>query len=248
MKYIFFILFILVLNNCNAQQKTNSFIVIKMTTVGNDDYYYEGFLQLQNVSLNTKYEEIKLINSYTFEKQIKKKDISGSSYNQLIQIKIKTPYNKYVIFVGYLESLLEHSDTISYTLNYDSLKYKESEMKELEIRKEEQRLKLLSYEEKRQIVLTDAQASKNYYSNIIQGKSHNKIADYLYDEGFSRSFSSNGSVFFENFSLEFGYENYTPVQLSYKIKISLWKSYGYGKSFYEISYSYYINYERYDEE
>jgi len=247
-------LFLFTCNICNSQHKHKGFIVINIKTIGNDDYYYQSSLFLNYITKQKKVDSIPLINSNTFVMRINKKDLDidflPPYFNGSLHIKVQTSLNSYLIGLGSLEDLLSFKDTITYYLFYDDLPYKKEELENEALRKEKEasrieklekeEIKLNQSELIRETLIREAEQTTEYYRNKINGKSHNKIADYLYHEGFSRDFSSSGSVIKEIFTLRYIYENYSQFDMSYQIKIAMWYSYGYGDLYFDVSYNYYI--------
>lgn len=107
---------------------------------------------------------------------------------------------------------------------------------ELEIKEMSEQLIKTILVERGVIVLEELYDKLKYYHKIIKGKSSNKIADILYDEGFSRSYSNEGSNFYTIYSNRWSFDNGD----YYSITINTWFSYGYGNLYYDIDYSAYL--------
>jgi hypothetical protein len=239
LKTLFIILIILFsINICNSQKKAKTenisgkalLKVLKIITIGNEDYYYSGRLVLTYL-LDIPNDSIILTNSDTLIKLFDEKDL-----NKYLSIKIKVRSNVNDYAIKDFTEVLSKNDTVLYVLNYDTLGYKEQETERKQIETENQETLTAAFNQ----LLSDARESVSYYTNKIEGKSYSKIADILYDEGFSRSFSSSGSVLKEIFSITYTYGDIPYTDKSYTINIALWHSYGYGKSFYSIDYSIYL--------
>jgi len=242
MKILFIILIIFLYNICISQQsksdkvKSQSFLVIKITTIGNEDNFYNSILILYNVTKKIKQDTIRLINSNTYIKRIDKKDLIYDYSNGFLRIIVRTDSNEYIIFEDLMKNIFRWFDTLSYVLDYNKLDFKEKELiKDTEHKENENKLKEI--EQSKDIIISEAQNKKEHYENMISGQSHNSIADFLYQEGFSRNFSNSGSIFKEIFEKTFYDENNS----FYRITIEMWYSYGYGNLYYDVYYSYYIN-------
>lgn len=74
------------------------------------------------------------------------------------------------------------------------------------------------------------------YDSRIKGQRNNKIADYLYDEGFGRRYKTSGSNFYTIYGVRFTYDDGD----YYDIDIYTWYSYGYGSLYYDIRTSIYL--------
>lgn len=242
MKVLILVMSIVFSEVCFSQVKNLQFSVIKVTTIGNEDLYYKSDLLIVKIPiLNSFKEEIKieildsipLLNNYSFIKRLTFPELEKRYKNTHIELSVKTPNKSYSIMIGLLDQLFQFADTINYVLDYNKLDFKEKEL--LEKRKLEEEQEYLSKkEELLSVVKTAAEESATYYKTQINGKSHNRIADYLYEEGFHRTFSTEGSVFTEIFTLDFILDLITKSY--YTIVIKLWYSYGYGNLYYDVSY------------
>lgn len=223
-------------NSKDHKEKKTSLKVLKIITIGNEDYYYEGILDLTFL-FNIPNEKTSLRNSDTLVKLF---DLHELNKYLSIKLRVRTKVNEYII-KEFLNELASSSDTVLYVLNYDTLGYKEIETEKEKIKSENEEIFTAVYTQ----LVGDAEESVSQYRKNIEGKSYNKIADYLYDEGFSRSYSTGGSVLKEIFSITYTYGDIPQSDKSYQINISLWHSYGYGKLFYSIDYSIYLLGKRY---
>lgn len=212
---------------------SNKKIVVKIETIGNSDLYYAGTMIFCE-------DTVKLLQNYVHLKVYKEKEFSWLCNNYgRIQIIVSTSEDTYTVYGAPINQI---KDTFKYVLNYDNLNFKEIEIEKREKKEKEiiQKKSNKEYEEElRQLIINDAEEKRTYYENKIHGKKHNVIADYLYEEGFTRSFSS-GAVLKEDYTTDFTF-NDLPGKVYYTLKISMWNSYGYGKLYYSIDYYYWIN-------
>ncbi len=243
------VLFILIvpMSFCSAQksikQKQNNstkpFLkVLKIITNGNQDQYYNGKLFMLNDLL---VDSVNLYDSDTLKKVFDELEYDRFELRNLI-VRIRTPFYYYDYRIGKMKDF-EKVDTILYVVNYDTLSIKRDE-EELLVKQAEleslEKENLRRFEEIFIEIMNEAEEKVSYYRSKIDGKRRNYIADFLYDEGFSRDLTTSGSVLKEIYTLSFVYDDIPARDKSYKIVVALWNSYGYGKFFYSIDYEIYL--------
>jgi len=128
MKIILIIFFTLAsFNICLPQKKSkynsNQFFELKIITIGNDDNYCESSLRLVGIIDTIRDDSIKLFNSDTLIKKLNKKKLNDYYFSGRIFLRIRTPINYYDIDLDYLKDSIKISNTISYVLNYNLLRF-----------------------------------------------------------------------------------------------------------------------------
>lgn len=233
--------------------------VIKITTKGNTDEYYSGailikykiydlpgnrkeyyikdgvkqykFRNEEISSSNFPFDSIPLTNNDVMTKLIDKKEIQNIKQLSLM---VKGKLDEYKINEVRIE-FLNNNDTLTYELDYDKLEFKELENKRIE----QNNLNSISTKEDSlefDSMMDDIQNNIAFYEKKLNGKTRNQIADFLYDEGFSRDFYW-GSTLGEKFECEFKYDGFAKYRKSYTIIIRMWYSYGFGNLYCNVEYS-----------
>lgn len=226
----------------DINERKSKYKTLKIITNGNEDNYYKAELIIyeQGVYKDTSQVKILLFNNDTLTKIFNRIDLIKHNF----QIKITTATNSYDINKLSVYDF-DKKDTIIYNLNYIELTYKEDEIAEsiqIENRKEEQRIfkqkKLVEYKEIL-LMMKEAYENASIYEKKIKGKSRNKIADYLDQEGFDHEYYS-GRHYGEKFTIHYRYGDLKYNEKSYDIIIYMYYSYGYGNLYYEINYNFYF--------
>lgn len=119
-------------------------------------------------------------------------------------------------------------------IDFDSIQNAINKETDLIIKEEQEQKSDLLY--RSEIVLTELEERVKHYDRMIRGKSSNKVADILYDEGFSRNYDTKNSTIYTIYGATWTFDNGD----YYTIRIYTWHSYGYSKSYYDIKYYVYL--------
>jgi hypothetical protein len=228
-------------NDNKTKTKVNKVLIV-ITTGFNDDNYYEANLVVNDI-------QTRLYNSDTTKKLIF--DYTTNKPNVYVGIKTKNKESDYESMKGLrkaydankfnLSSLLNMLDTIVYYVNFDLLSERQKEAEELK-KDEEEYYKAIDILNRYSTLYEDGVSYYKEYSAKCEGKSDNKIADMLYNEGFSRTFDASGSVIKSIYTLSYLYDNNTKGKGkdNLTIRVSTWYSYGYGSLYYSVDFDIYL--------